>query len=169
MIISRQEIETVVKPYLAPNDLKHLERIVDMTWACTLATQFALYCPEAEQGANPEKFLALVERLGEAKRQAGLPASTPTEYELFACAEDGHPEAEDLAAICDVYHKMVVENGAPAANVLSWLKDAWNAGARQTRILAMEIEGNIMNLTGLIENFAAGLAIFGQRKGLLAA
>ncbi len=50
---------------------------------------------------------------------------------------------------------------------LAFVSDAWDAGNHQRRVYSCEVEGSVNNEFGVALNFACGIAIFGERKGLL--
>jgi len=168
MLISRRQVVDHLGRFLMGKDLKLIPSITDMCWAAYATMEFGFECPAEQQEEMKEKFFNLVENFSNAREEAGTPVSLK-EYGCEPAFPFEHqPTVEDLSLVCDVFHKLAVQEGKVSKELLlDWLKEAWDAGMHQQRVYSMQVEGGVMNEYGRVTIFGAELAMFGKSKGLL--
>ncbi len=184
MLITRESVEKFLGVFLQESDKKHLKLIVDLSWTATVVLEFGFQCPADRRIEGKEKFFALIQKFSDARANTeGLaPVNILRDYGPNTLSNQYIQEGlsnEDFALVCDLFHRLTVgdpeelvdpkDKLMPKEKMLVWLQEAWDTGVHQQRIHSMEIEGGVMNEGGIVANFGARLAMFGEREGLLPA
>ncbi len=167
MHIEHAEVRSIVSEYLWEDDRVHLDLIVQLTWIAALTVEFGFQCrPEARE-VKKQEFLALL--ADQFKDVDDLMRKAATyEISITFDSEDQPVTSEDLVAIRGLLHLFSAREGGPSREALAtWIDEAWEYGVHQHRVYTCEAEGGIMNTLGIAREFAAKLAMYGTRKGLL--
>ncbi|MDO8583714.1 MAG: hypothetical protein Q7R83_00875 [bacterium] len=168
MLVTRSEVLGMVREFLVESDRRHLDRIVDLSMLAYIIREFAFQCPMDWLDTLKPVFMSAV-RGG--ANNVFIEGSWPCQF-----TQDALPQLDDLTAaveLCRMFDDAARRGPDPSVveaeckSFATWLDDAWATGVRQQRVYRCEIEGSIVNREGAIQNFAAGIAIFGQRNGLL--
>lgn len=172
MLIDRERVEKYLTEFLTSEDrtrlAEHFALIIDLSWLGTIILEYGFQCPENTREEAKKRFFETIFKLSDARKGSKAPIDM-SQYEHQPAHRSSHPlTLEDFAAVCDLYHKLVEEDKKVTEDkLIPWLEEAWDAGIHQRKVYEMEVEGGIMNEYGIVTNFGAGLAMFGDRKGLI--
>ena len=169
MTINRQVVLRYLNDFFNEEDKnhQHIDLIVDLSWIGAIILEFGFQCSKDKQEERKEKLFGFIEKLSETMAEAKILANN-YEYDHVFPAQSNKPTFKDLAVVCDLFYKIVVqEKTISKEKMLEWLTKAWNFGTQQRRVYNMEIEGGVMNEYGVVISFGADLVMFGKSRGFL--
>lgn len=174
MLITKERVSEYLKGFLTSEDqarlAQYLDLIIDLSWMGSIILEYGFQCSESTREESRKRFFETIYRLSDARKEAEVPVDmSQYEYRHQPVYQGSHPlTIDDFAVVCDLYHKLVVEDKKVTEDkLIPWLEEAWDAGVHQQLVYNMEVEGGIMNEYGIITAFGAELAMFGDRKGLI--
>lgn len=168
MLISRMKVVEHLNRFLMPEDKKHIELIIDLSWAGTIALEFGFQCPESKQPEGKEKFIEIAQKINDAKKGVKVSGPLSYDYPIVFKFESKTPTYEDIGVVAQIFHTLVaVEKSISKEKMIEWLQEAWEGGVKQQKVYSMEEEGGILNEYGIVTNFGAFLSMFGKSKGFL--
>ncbi len=175
MLIERGRIAADLLQYLSKDNKEHFDLIVDLVCLATTARELGFQFPEED--SERERFFQFIKESCALREATGTPflEQDTLPHDSSALEDPVFPHepqltVRDIAQFIDIYYDRT-SGDSPIwqHKLLEWLGDAWDLGHQQRKVYHMEGGGNIVSRHGIIQNFPAGLVLFGKRKGLLSA
>jgi Fe-S-cluster formation regulator IscX/YfhJ len=168
MLISRKEIETLLRNSLNEKDQASIGLITDLSWLGTIALEFGFRCPEDERNRQKEKFLELIQRFSNMTGRADFSVEFGEVFGEPTFPSEPPLTLKDFMVVCGLFRKLTRRDKTVSGDkLLEWVETAWIKGVWQRRVYSMEVEGSVLNERGIVFGFGADIALFGKDNGLI--
>ncbi len=168
MLVSKETVARCLKEILRKEDQKHIEDIVDLSWAGALIFELAFQWAEQGLKKDKESFFKLVQNCSvmvEEMRAFVSINDVLSNNQSLPYLFQG-PRLEDITTVSNIFYRFVIqEKKITSEAMLKWLGEAWDWGKSDS--LADTSDSAQMNQWGVVTSFGMDLVMNGKKQGLL--